>query len=264
VNIVKIGGGAALQLEAICNDLAQLEGPTLVVAGANALRADLATRLGTEVKTVTSLSGVTSVLTDENAMDLLTMAYAGLRNKQIVSLLQQRGVNAIGLSGLDGALIRARRNSGIKVKRDGKKMLLRDLSGKPVEINTELLHMLLSQNYTPVITVPVLDEQGIAVNTDNDDIVALLAQHLQASRVFQLIEAPGLMVDVNDPQSLVHELSAEGLEAWQARVEGRMRRKIMALTKLYQNDQRPTVHIVDGREPQPLTRALQGQGTVIS
>lgn len=264
MNIVKIGGGSTLNLAAICDDLAQLGGATVIVAGANARRADLAKRMGCDIKTVTSISGVSSVFTDESAMDLLIMAYAGLRNKALVSLLQQRGVNAIGLSGLDGGLVRAKRNRGIKVKQDGKKMLLRDFSGKPFEINADLLNSLIQQGYTPVITVPVLDEQGIAVNTDNDEIVALLSQTLKAERVFQLIEAPGLLVDAADEKSLINELSAEGLEAWQERVEGRMKRKIMALNKLYRGDQRPRVYLCDGRIEQPLTRALEGAGTVIS
>lgn len=264
MNIVKIGGGSKLNLAAICDDLAQLEGSTVIVAGANALRADLAERLGSEIQTVTSISGVASVFTDEAAMDLLIMAYAGLRNKALVSLLQQRGVNAIGLSGLDGGLIRAKRNRGIKIMQDGKKRLLRDFSGKPFEINTDLLNTLLQQGYTPVITVPVMDEQGIAVNTDNDEIVALLSHSLQAERVFQLIEAPGLLVDAANEDSLVSELSAEGLEAWQERVEGRMKRKIIALNKLYRDQQRPRVYLCDGRVEQPLKRALEGAGTVIS
>lgn len=263
MNIIKIGGGASLDLDAICDDLVNLDGPNLIVAGANALRAELADRLGVEVQTVTSISGVSAVLSDDQALDLLTMAYAGLRNKAIVSLLQQRGINAIGLSGIDGALIRAKRNRGIKVRRDGKKLLLRDRSGKPFEVNTELLNYLMTAGYVPVLTVPVLDEAGIAVNTDNDNIVALLAQSLHASRVFQLIEAPGLLVDFNDEHSLVSELSAEALEEWQSRVDGRMRRKIMALHKLYQGSNRPQVHLCDGRQAQPLTRALAGAGTVI-
>lgn len=263
MNIIKIGGGATLDLNAICDDLATLSGPNIVIAGANALRAQLADQLGTPIKTVTSISGVSAVFSDDNALDLLTMAYAGLRSTQLVSLLQQRGVNAIGLSGVDGGLIRAKRNRGIKAMQDGKKMLLRDRSGKPFAANTSLLQQLLRDGYTPVITVPVIDETGIAVNTDNDEIVALLARELNATRIFQLIEAPGLLIDHKDQASLVSELSAEGLDAWQERVDGRMRRKIIALSKLYQINQRPTVHLCDGRLTQPLSSAISGAGTVI-
>ena len=96
----------------IASHLAALGEPAVVVHGANAARDDLAERLGAAKRTVTSESGVESVLTDDEALDVLTMAYAGLVNKRFVALCQRHGVNAIGLTGLDGALVRGRRNRG--------------------------------------------------------------------------------------------------------------------------------------------------------
>ena len=262
--LLKIGGGAAINLEAIASDIANLEEPTVIVHGANALRDQLANELGKEIQTVTSLSGFTSVLSDENTIDLMMMSYAGLRNKRLVELLQQKGVNAIGLSGVDGGLIRARRNRGIKTKKDGRKMLLRDLSGKPFEVNAHLLNLLIEGGYTPVITVPVIDEEGHAVNTENDEIIALLQSVIQADRVVQLIEAPGLLRDISDPESLVNVLSHEVLEDWENEVEGRMRRKIHALRKLFAKSS-PAVHIGDGRIENPITNlTLNREGTLIS
>ncbi|CAM2005181.1 [LysW]-aminoadipate kinase [Acanthopleuribacter pedis] len=262
LTIIKVGGGAAINLQGVAEDLAQIDGPKIVVLGANAVRNQLARELGREVRTVTSLSGHTSVFSDEHMIDLIFMSYAGLQNKKMVSWCRQAGVNAVGLTGLDGGLIQGRRNRGIKTRVDGKKMVLRDHSGKPVSVNDQLLRTLLKDGYTPVLSIPIADEDGRPLNSENDDIVALLHQSLQAQNVVQLIEAPGLMGDMDDPGSLVSRLSAEELRQWETRVEGRMRRKLTALNRLFENGATRLV-IADGRGPQPISHALAGEGTVI-
>ena len=260
--ILKIGGGDAINLEGIARDIAHIREPLVIVHGANALRDRIAAHMGTPIKTVSSASGFSSVYSDDNTIDLMMMAYAGLRNKRLVELLQRNGVNAIGLSGLDGRLVTARRTRGFRVIENGRKMLMRDLSGKPDQLNTQLLNLLLEQGYVPVMTVPILDEEGFAVNTENDEIVALLQKEMQADRIVQLIEAPGLLRDYQDPESLVNELSAEVLGDWLAEVEGRMKRKIYALNKLFAAT-KPSVYIGDGRTEQPISDCLAGRGTLI-
>ena len=260
--IVKIGGGAAIDLEAIASDLAGLEPPFVIIHGANALRDRLARRLGSPVKVVTSLSGYDSVFTDEDAMDALIMAYAGLRNKNLVALLRRKGVNALGLCGVDGGLISGRRNAGIRTRQNGKKLLLRDLSGKPEKVNLALLQMLVRAGYTPVLSVPILDERGVPISTENDEIVALLQRELRAEKVVQLIEAPGLLADPARPDSLISRLAPAELGSWETRVAGRMKRKILALRRLYETGD-PAVYIGDGRIAAPISAALAGKGTVI-
>jgi len=125
VIIVKVGGGAAINLPGVVKDLAALEEPFVVVHGANALRDQLAEQLGKPKQVLTSVSGYQSVFSDEDAIDAILMSYAGLRNKRLVELFQQYGVNAVGLTGLDGRMIQGRRNKGIRV-REGAKTLYSD------------------------------------------------------------------------------------------------------------------------------------------
>ena len=261
--IIKIGGGNDLNLAAIARDLATLNDKFIIVHGANALRDELAKKLNIEKKIVTSLSGYDSVLSDENTIDLMMMAYAGLKNKRIVELLQQHGINAVGLSGLDGKVIQGKRNSGIKVRKNGKTMLLRDLSGKPKTINRHLLEMLLENGYTPVLSVPLIDENNFAINSENDDIVALLQCELKADKIISLIEAPGFLMDKNDPSSRVPNMSKTQLATIEQNVEGRMKRKILALRKLFDGGY-TTVFLSDGRTEHPILDALEGKGTIIT
>ena len=261
--IVKIGGGNQIDLSSIISDLAQLNEPMILIHGANGLRNNLAERLGESLETVTSISGHSSVLSDERVIDLQMMAYAGLQNKRLVALCQRHGINAVGLSGLDGGLVRGRRNRGIRVRRNGKKMLLHDFSGKPVELNTGLLLTLLGHGYTPVLSVPILDENGHAINSENDEIASLLLSEFRAKCLIQLIEAPGLLRDPDDPGSVVNDLDPAELVHWETRLQGRMRRKILALKKIFERHN-PVVHIGDGRVSGPVSSLLAGGGTRIA
>lgn len=260
--IVKIGGGNSLNINSIISDLSKIEEPVIIVHGANALRDELAAKLGLEKKTVTSVSGYQSVFSDEEALNVMMMAYSGLKNKRIVELCQQNGVNAVGLTGIDGRLIEGKRNNGIRVREDGKMKILRDFSGKPKKINLKLLNLLIENGFVPVITVPLIDEDGYAINSENDDVVALLTNVLKADKVIQLIEAPGLMEDPKNPDSLIKSLSSMELEKIESQVEGRMKRKILAIRKLYETTN-PIVYISDGRIENPIINALQEEGTTI-
>ena len=260
--LIKIGGGEAINLEGIAADLAETDPPFVIVHGANALRDALGRRLGIEKRVLTSVSGYASVYTDAPALDLILMAYAGLRNKRIVELLQRRGVNAIGLTGLDGALVRGRRNRGIRIREGGKTLIRRDLSGKPAGVNAELLRLLLDNGLAPVVTVPVLDERGFAINSENDDILGALNEELHADRIIQLIEAPGFLEDASDPASVVARMDRAEVERREMQVSGRMKRKMLALKRLVATGGARVV-IADGRGEHPVRDALAGRGTVI-
>ncbi len=260
--IVKIGGGRTINLRGIVRDLSLLKEPLIIVHGANAVRDDIAAKLGHPTKTVTSASGYSSVLSDENAIDVIMMAYAGLQNKRLVELCQQHGINAVGLSGIDGRLVQGERNKGIRVRQNEKTILMRDYSGKPRSVNKELITLLIDHGYTPVLSIPILDESNTAINSENDDIVSLLQESLQAGTVIQLIEAPGFLNDAKDENSLVKHISRAELEAREAQVEGRMKRKMLALRKLAAGGVE-RILISDGRVERPVQDALSGKGTTV-
>ncbi len=260
--IVKIGGGDTIHTRGIVGDLAELKEKFILVHGANATRDRLAKDLGWEKKVLTSVSGYSSVYSDERIIDLQMMAYAGLRNKRIVELCQQNGIQAVGLSGLDGQAIRGKRNKGIRVREEGKLKIVRDFSGKPVSINKPFLDLLLENGYIPVLSIPIIDENQFAINSENDDIINVLQETYRTEKILQLIEAPGFLEDKNDPNSIVSKISKEALIVRESQVEGRMKRKILALRKLFESGA-GTVIIADGRTEHPIRDALNGKGTLI-
>ncbi len=95
------------------------------------------------------------------------------------------------------------------MSQNGRRRLLHDHSGKPLSANVELLKLLLDSGYTPLVTVPILDEEDRAINTENDEVVALLAQSLRPDVVVQLIEAPGILTRPARPESLVQSLGRQ-------------------------------------------------------
>lgn len=260
--IVKIGGGKDINIEGTIKDLAELDEKFIIVHGANAIRDQIAEKLGKPKRVITSVSGYSSVFSDEAAIDAIMMGYSGIQNKRIVELCQQNGVNAIGLSGIDGQLVRGERNKGIRVKQGEKVVILRDYSGKPREVNKELIELLLGRGYVPVVCIPILDEKGVAINSENDDIINVLQQALRAEKIIQLIEAPGFLADKNDESTLVRTIRANELKDRESQVEGRMKRKILALRKLLEEGA-GTVIISDGRVEHPIKEALAGKGTTI-
>jgi acetylglutamate/LysW-gamma-L-alpha-aminoadipate kinase len=260
--IIKIGGGASINLAGIVDGLSEVHEPCIIVHGANALRDGLAEKLQSPKQVVTSVSGYDSVLSDETAIDMILMSYAGLRNKRIVELCQQRAINAVGLTGIDGRLVQGARNRGMRVREGGKTLIKRDFSGKPKAVNVTLLRLLLDNGFVPVLTIPICDEQGYAINSENDDIVTCLHTELQADRIIQFIEAPGFLADPGDERSALSHLTRSDVENQEQQASGRIKRKLLAMKRLL--DAGPArIVIADGRVESPLRDALHGAGTQI-
>src|ERR1041385_850972 len=167
--VVKLGGGASLDVDAVLRDLAALQRPWVLVHGGNAELNEVSEKLGHKPRFVTSPGGYTSRVTDPETIRLIQMVYRGRINNDLVVRLQGLGVNAVGLSGADGRLWQAERKAAIRIVEGGRTFLLRDdHTGKVVGVNTGLLRLLLDNGYRPVLTLPALASDGSAVNVDGD------------------------------------------------------------------------------------------------
>lgn len=260
--IIKIGGGETINLPGVISGLTELKDKFAIVHGADATRDQLAKDLKLSKIVLDSHSGDSSVFSDETAIDLLMMACAGLKNKRIVELCQQNGINAVGLSGLDGKLIQGKRNQGVRIREKGKLKIVRDFSGKPRQINKALLELLLQNQYVPVLCVPIVDENNFAIDAENDDIINLLVETLNAKRIIQLIEAPGFLENKNDPNTLVAKISRHELQMRENQVDDQMKSMILAWRMLFEVGARSVI-ISDGRTEHPIKDALEGKGTRI-
>jgi acetylglutamate/LysW-gamma-L-alpha-aminoadipate kinase len=206
-----------------------------------------------------------SRLTDPKTLDIFLMVYCGLVNKRLVERLQQEGVNAIGLSGVDGRLLEGRRKTAVKYVEDGKVKIHRgDYTGTAERVNRELLDLLLEKGYLPVITPPALSYEGEAINTDGDAVAALLAVSYGAEALVYLSNVPGLLARYPDEASLVREIPVDRVEdpEYLALAQGRMKRKVMGAVEAVRGGVGRVI-FADGRVEAPIRRALAGEGTVV-
>ena len=264
--VIKIGGGEALDHEAIADDVATLVGQgrrLVVVHGGAALTNEVATRLGHPPEFVTSVSGFTSRRTDRRTLEIFEMVYCGQLNKGWVERLQRRGVNALGLSGLDGRTWEGPRKDAIKIVRDGRRFVLRDdFTGKVERVNTALLEQLLSDGYVPVLSAPAASHRGEAINVDGDRAAAATAAALHAEALIILSDVPGLLREFPDETSLIRSIPASEIEAFLSVARDRMKKKVLGAKEALAAGV-PRVVFADGRISQPVARALAGDGTVI-
>lgn len=265
--VVKVGGSKGIDLDHVCADVAALwrEGKRLVlVHGGSHLTNQVAEALGHPPRFVTSVSGFTSRRTDRRTLEIFEMVYCGQVNKGIVERLQRLGVNALGLSGLDGRLLEGPRKETLRIVENGRRMVLRDdYTGKVEKVNTGLLEALLSAGYLPVISPPAASYAGEAINVDGDRASAAIATALQAEALVILSNIPGLLRQFPDESTLIREIPRARVEAFMEYAQGRMKMKVLGAAEAVAAGVGRVI-FADGRVEAPVQRALAGEGTVIT
>ncbi len=264
--VIKLGGTEGVDFQAICQDVAALlgEGRRLVlVHGGSAEATALGEALGYPPRFITSPSGHTSRYTDRRTLEIFAMAVNGKINTFLVEQLQKLGVNAIGLSGVDGRLLVAERKESVISVENGRRRIIRDdFSGKIEQVNAVLLRTLLEGGYTPVVAPLALSHQGEALNVDADRAAAMIAAALGVHTLILLTAAPGLLRHFPDVNSLIRELNLAQIEQAIEAAQGRMKKKVLGAQEALQGGVQ-RVLIADGRLDAPIRRALQGEGTAI-
>jgi [amino group carrier protein]-L-2-aminoadipate/L-glutamate 6-kinase len=258
--VVKVGGSVR-DLDPLLHDVAASPHAVVLVHGASRELNDLSTALGHEPRMVESVHGDVSRYTDSETMDHFLMAYAGKANKRIVERLRGFGVNAVGLTGLDGGVVQGRRRADLRIREQGRVMVLHDNHVGTIErVDTTLLNMLLQHGYTPVLTPPIAAKDGTAVNADGDRLAAAVAVALHASHLIILSDTPGLLRDAGDESTMIRKIDVSQLNGLEKSISGRARTKLRAAVDARQRGVGEVV-IADGRVTAPLRAALDGAGT---
>ena len=264
--VIKIGGGAEINLDMVADDLAFLASEAqafVVVHGGASTMNQVATQLGHPPEFLTSPSGYTSRRTDRRTLEIFEMVYCGQMNKGLVERLQVRGLNAVGLSGLDGRIWEGRRKTAIRVVKDGRQRVLRDdYTGKVERVNVTLLRSLLDAGYVPVLCAPAVSYEGEAINVDGDRAAAQTAIALGAEALIILSDVPGLLAEFPDEASLIEHIPAADLHRFTEVAQDRMKKKVLGASEALAGGVQRVV-FADGRIVNPVRRAMAGEGTVI-
>ncbi|GMW00462.1 MAG: acetylglutamate kinase [Candidatus Hydrogenedentota bacterium] len=200
-------------------------------------------------------------ITDEDTVKVVEMVLAGSVNKEIVSLINMAGGNAVGLSGKDGNLLHARKKNAD----DGV-----DLGqvGEVIGVHFKIVQVLSEAGMIPVIAPIATDSHGNTWNVNADTAAGEVASALQAEKLVFLTDTPGLLRDQDDPDSLIHQLDYKEIMDLTAKkvIAGGMIPKVEACLKALDYGVVKT-HIIDGRVPHSLLLEIftdRGLGTVVS
>lgn len=266
ITVVKLGGTEGVDFSAICQDAAELlkAGQKFVfVHGGSAEANALGEALGTPPKFITSPSGYTSRYTDRKTLEVFLMAVNGKVNSLLTEQLQMLGINAFGLCGMDGRLMVAARKDAIQSVENGKRKIIRDdFTGKIETVNSELLLTLLNMGFLPVIAPVAVSQNGEALNVDADRAAAMVASALKAGTLILLTAVPGLMKNFPDESTLIRQLPQNQLPVALEAAQGRMKKKVLGAEEALQGGVGKVI-IADGRIQNPITYALDGNGTII-
>jgi [amino group carrier protein]-L-2-aminoadipate 6-kinase len=265
--VVKIGGAEGVNLDAICRDAAEMisrNQPLILVHGGSAETNDISTQLGHPPRFVVGVTGFTSRYTDRQTLEIFAMVTAGKINTILVERLQRFGVNAFGLSGVDGRVMVAKRKEAIRVIENGKKIMLRDdYTGKIETVNAALIQTLVDSGLTLVIAPLAISPEGDALNVDADRAAAMVAGAVQAEKLVLLTNVPGLLRSFPDETTLIPHIDRKNLDEALGFAEGRMKKKVLGASEALELGV-PAIIFADGRSQHPLLDALAGKGTTIS
>src|SRR3990170_1054117 len=198
--VVKMGGSILKEgaSSTLISDLKELlkENKAVLVHGGGVEVTEIAAKLGKEQKFIVSPEGFRSRYTDKETMEIYTMVMAGKINKQIVSALQSQGIPSVGLSGLDGLLLKGERKKRLIAvdERGRRKVIDGGYTGKITEVNVDLLRFLLEKGYVPVVTPIAMSEEFEPLNVDGDRTAAVVAGALKADRLILLTDVQGLVL----------------------------------------------------------------------
>ena len=264
--VVKIGGsilkeGASSEL---VSDLKGLlaENKAVLVHGGGAEVTEIAAKLGKEQQFIVSPEGFRSRYTDKETIEIYSMVMAGKINKQIVLALQSQGIQAIGLSGVDGLLLKAERKKKLIAvdERGRKKVIDGGYTGKINEVNADLLRFLIEKGYVPVVTPIAVSEEFEPLNVDGDRTAAFIAGALKADRLILLTDVQGLVLKGKP----VQKISATEVKEVLSSIGQGMSTKVHAALEAL-NQGVSEVLITSGIEKLPISSALKHEcGTVIS
>lgn len=209
-------------------------------------------------------------VTDDDTLDLAKMIFAGKINTDILAALRQRGIEAVGLSGIDGNIVHAARRPPkmITDKKTGETKTV-DFGnvGDVLEINARLLRLLLEADYLPVVSSLGADDEGQVFNINADTIAAEIAAQLKAEKLVLLSDVNGIYLDAADETTKISRLTArEALEMIESgRATGGMIPKLQNLLQILDRGVK-SAHVIGGNVRNALLSEVftdEGTGTML-
>ncbi len=195
-------------------------------------------------------------VTDKETVDIVQMVLAGKVNKSLVTHLESKGGNAMGISGIDGGLIKAT----IKDEKLG-------FVGKITDVNVTPINDLLGKGYIPVISTVASDDEGNVYNINGDTAAARIAGALNAERLIMMTDIAGVLKDKDDPSTLIPHITVSEAQELKTQgvISGGMIPKVDCCIDAISHGVKNVV-IMDGRVPHSILMEIltnEGAGTMV-
>lgn len=255
--VIKYGGNAMINEElrdAVMTDIVLLRSVAVnvvLVHGGGPEISEMLNRIGKESRFVDGLR-----YTDKETIDVVQMVLAGKVNKHLVQLISKHGGKSIGLCGLDGNMIKARKYTKADI----------GFVGEITEINTDVINHTLENKYIPVISSVATGENGEVYNINADTAAASLAAALHAEKLLLMTDISGLLMDKEDESTLIHDVQVSEIPSLKSQgvISGGMIPKIDCCVEAVRRGVLQT-NIIDGRIPHSILMELftdEGFGTM--
>ena len=261
--VVKAGGRALeSNMEGILRSISRRADRGLVfVHGGGDIVTRFEEALGVEPRFVVSPQGIRSRLTTKEEMEVFNMVMSGKLNKEIVASLHRLGVGAVGLSGVDGGLMRAQRKKRIVIvdERGRRRAIEGGYTGSIKEVNTKLIETLTGMGYIVVVAPVALGYEGELLNVDADQAASAIASALKADQLVILTDVEGVLVD----GELVKEIRVGEVDKLGGKIGVGMNRKVLMCARSVEAGVSRAV-IASGLVDDPLENVEKGAGTIIT
>jgi acetylglutamate/LysW-gamma-L-alpha-aminoadipate kinase len=262
--VVKIGGSIVSDSmhTSIFDDLATLlqNEKVVIVHGGGKQVTSVADRLGVQQQFIVSPGGIKSRYTNRATVETYTMVMSGQVNKSIVTNLLKEGINAVGIAGVDGGLLRAERKKKLLIINDkGRKMSIDGgYTGKINHVNRFLIDVLLDNDFVPIISPIALGEEFEYLNVDGDRAAAWIAGKMQADKVMFLTDVSGLLID----GALIESLTLEEAKMMLPKIGFGMEKKILACTEALELGVGEAI-VGSGSRKNPILRSLNHENCTV-
>jgi acetylglutamate/LysW-gamma-L-alpha-aminoadipate kinase len=254
--VIKIGGSVVdgLHSSALANikSIAKKFKLVFVHGGGKEVTAT-ATKLGKEQKFIMSPGGVRSRYTDKETAEIYTMVMSGKLNKAIVQMLLRQDINAVGVTGIDGGILKAERKKKlIIINEKGRKMIIDGgYTGKITSVDGALVNDLVRSGYVPVISPIALSEEFDFLNVDGDRAAAYVAGGIKADKVIFITDVNGLILN----RKLVNSMTLDKAKELLPKIGSGMDKKVLACTEALEMGVKEAI-IASGQVDNPLSEAI--------
>jgi len=265
--VVKLGG-SILERETpkpFIDDVKTLYGlghKLVLIHGGGRIVSEVSRRMGKEPRFIVSPKGFRSRYTDEEDIQIYSMVMAGRVNKSIVLALLSEGLPAVGISGIDGGTVKAKRKKELLIvdERGRRRIIDGDYSGKIEKVNPNLINLLLKEKYLPIVSPIALGEGYELLNVDGDRLAAYVAGALKADLLILFTDVDGVVID----GKVVNELTYTEAKEMFPRIGHGMTTKVYAALEALEMGVKE-VKISSGLKEKPIAEVLAGKaGTLIT